>query len=149
VAAREFSAGGVVVRKAEADRYDVAVIKPGGRNVTALPKGHIDPGETAEVAAQREVQEETGIVARLDSKLGDVKYFFRFRGKGIFKVVSFFLFHAVGGEIDQLPEHTRIEVDRAFWLPLEEATERLTYRGERDMAELALERLSGREPKDA
>jgi len=95
------------------------------------------------------VQEETGIVGKLDSKLGEVKYFFRFKGKTIFKVVPFFLFHAVGGEIDKLPEHTRIEVDRAFWLPLEEAPERLTYRGEKDMADVALRRLSGKEPKEA
>ena len=115
-------------------RLEVAVIRPAGKTVTALPKGHIDPGENAEQAATREVREETGLEARLDQKLGDVKYVYRWRGTTIFKEVAFFLFRYESGVIDQVTEAMRKEVDRAWWLPLDEAPAKLTYPGEREMA---------------
>jgi 8-oxo-dGTP pyrophosphatase MutT (NUDIX family) len=130
---REFSAGGIVIREA-GGLIEVAVIRPAGKSVTALPKGHIDPGENAEQAATREVNEETGLVATLDQKLGDVKYVYRWRGNTIFKEVAFFLFRYQSGEIDQLTVQMRKEVDRAFWISLDEALARLTYPGEREMA---------------
>lgn len=136
-AVREFSAGGIVIREVEG-RVEVAVIKPAGRNVTALPKGHIDRGETSQQAALREVLEETGLTVTVEQKLGDVKYVYRFRGKTIFKVVSFFLFRWHSGEIDQITEAMRKEVDVARWLLLEEAVAQLSYPGEREMATKAL-----------
>jgi 8-oxo-dGTP pyrophosphatase MutT (NUDIX family) len=132
----------VVVRERDG-RYEVAVIKPAGRNVTALPKGHIDPGEAAAQAAQREVLEETGLTARLEAKLGDVKYFFKWQGQSIFKVVSFFLFRFESGEIDALEPKMREEVEVARWLSLDEAPRTLTYRGEKQMAQKAIEALHG------
>jgi len=113
------------------------VIRPAGKSVTALPKGHIDPGETAEQAATREVNEETGLTASLEKKLGDVKYVYRWRGTTIFKEVAFFLFRYQSGQIDVLTEQMRKEVDRAYWISLDEAVSKLTYPGERDMAQRA------------
>ncbi|MBL8923825.1 MAG: NUDIX domain-containing protein [Myxococcaceae bacterium] len=123
----------MVVREREGV-VEIAVIRPAGKTVTALPKGHIDPGENAEQAATREVHEETGLEATLDRKLGDVKYVYRWRGTTIFKEVAFFLFRYRAGEIDVLTAQMRKEVDRAFWLGLDEALTKLTYPGERDMA---------------
>ncbi|MBM4780234.1 MAG: NUDIX hydrolase [Archangiaceae bacterium] len=133
---REFSSGGIVIRERNGV-VEVAVIRPAGKTVTALPKGHIDPGENAEQAATREVNEETGLTATLEQKLGDVKYVYRWRGNTIFKEVEFFLFRYVSGEIDVLTEQMRKEVDRAYWIPLDEALTKLTYPGERDMANRA------------
>jgi 8-oxo-dGTP pyrophosphatase MutT (NUDIX family) len=145
---REFSAGGVVVREFDG-RFEVAVIRPAGKTVTALPKGHIDPGENAEQAATREVNEETGLEARLVQKLGDVKYVYRWRGTTIFKEVAFFLFRYEAGVIDQVTDAMRKEVDRAWWLALDEAPGRLTYPGERDMAAKARALLSPKPPPES
>ena len=145
VATNEYSAGGVVVRPAQGAQkaWELAVITPRGRaRVTALPKGHLDRGESALEAATREVREETGLQVELIQKLGDVKYVYRFRGKTIFKVVSFFLFRSTGGQIDELTAQMRGEVDRAHWIGLLAAKGALSYPGEREMAAQALEILS-------
>jgi len=138
---REFSAGGVLVR-AIRGRPHLAAIRPGGRDrVWALPKGHIDAGETAAETAVREVREETGVEGRLLDKLGDVRYVYTWQGERIFKVVSFFLLQAGRGRIGAIDESMRIEVAEARWLPLVDAPRLLTYGGEREMAAKALKRL--------
>ena len=139
---REFSAGGVLVRRLQG-RWMVAAIRPRrhGAAVWALPKGHIDPGESAEVTALREVGEETGAHGRSLGKLGDIRYVFTWEGERIFKVVSFFLVRYQGGRLGDLPEAFRHEVGEVRWLPLGEAPRLLTYGGEREMARKALIRL--------
>ncbi len=118
----------------------VAAIRPGGRDrIWALPKGRIDPGESAAETAVREVREETGVEGRLVEKLGDVRYVYTAswqgaQGERIFKVVSFFLLRAGRGRIGDIDEAMRIEVAEARWLPLEEAPRLLAYGGEREMA---------------
>jgi 8-oxo-dGTP pyrophosphatase MutT (NUDIX family) len=146
----------------------VAVIRPRGKpdGVWALPKGQIDEGESPAETAQREVREETGVSGRLVEKLGDVRYVYAWPagaararssdrassasqttlpapGERVFKVVSFFLLRAGRGRIGEIEERMRIEVAEARWLPLEEAPRRLAYRGEREMAAKAWERMQG------
>jgi 8-oxo-dGTP pyrophosphatase MutT (NUDIX family) len=136
---REFSAGGVLVRRLRGE-WVVAAIRPGGRpeGIWALPKGRIDDGESGEATALREVAEETGAHGRSLGKLGDVRYWFNWEGERIFKVVSFFLVRYQGGRIDDLPAEHRHEVAEARWLPLGEAPQLLTYGGEKEMAEKAI-----------
>ncbi len=141
---REFSAGGVVVRRMRG-RWWLATVRPrrdpGRPQVWALPKGLIDDGERGVETAVREVFEETGLQARVERKLGDVRYVYTWDGERIFKVVSFFLLRAVGGRIGKLSPGMEIEVSEVRWIPLESAPTVLEYGGEREMARKALEAL--------
>ena len=139
---REFSAGGVLVRRMRG-RWYVAAIRPGGKppGVWALPKGGIGPGEDPGATAVREVEEETGARGRLDRKLGDVRYVYTWDGERIFKVVSFFLVRWRGGRLGDIAPEFAIEVAEARWLLLDDAPRLLAYRGERDMAGEAIAEL--------
>jgi 8-oxo-dGTP pyrophosphatase MutT (NUDIX family) len=141
---REFSAGGVLVRRLRG-RWWVAAIRPNGKpeGVWALPKGLIDAGEKGPETALREVAEETGLTGRLEGKLGDVRYVYTRRGERVFKVVSFFLLRWRSGRIGELPAGMEAEVAEARWLPLDEAPRLLAYGGERDMAKRAIVELDG------
>ena len=136
---REFSAGGVVVRERDGG-WDCVVIVPSrrsasGKALLTLPKGHPDGDETAELAALREVREETGVEARVDRELGDVRYWYQRDGRRIAKRVQFFLLRWEAGD----PEiHEDFEVDLARWIDLAQAAIELSHRGERDMAARAL-----------
>jgi 8-oxo-dGTP pyrophosphatase MutT (NUDIX family) len=135
--AREFSAGGVVVRDGE-----VVVIVPtrraaDGSRVLALPKGHVDPGETPIEAAVREVREETGIVAEPVCELGESRYWYRRDGRTIGKSVAFFLCDFIEGDTADHDD----EVEEVRWIGLEQAHTALTHAAEREMVELALARL--------
>lgn len=134
---REFSAGGVVVRRFRGRPFLAAVRLKGG-HVLALPKGHIDEGETSEQAAQREVREEAGVEAELVEKLGPVRYWYVRDGQRVLKVVTFFLFRYRSGSVADHDD----EVEGAEWVPLEDAPRLLSYKGEREMAAAALSRLS-------
>jgi 8-oxo-dGTP pyrophosphatase MutT (NUDIX family) len=143
---REFSAGGVLVRRLRGD-WMVAVIRPAGRphGLWALPKGRIDDGESGEATALREVAEETGVRGRSLGKLGDIRYWFNWEGERVFKVVSFFLIRYESGKLGEIAEAFRHEVEEVRWLPLDEAPQTLAYHGERRMAEKALAVLAGEE----
>jgi 8-oxo-dGTP pyrophosphatase MutT (NUDIX family) len=146
---REFSAGVVLVRPMRG-RWWFAAVRPQGKpeGTWALPKGLVDRGEAPAETALREGYEETGVPGRLDAKLGDVRYVYTWKGERVFKVVSFFLARARRGRIGELPPGMEVEVAEARWLPLAEAASLLAYRGERDMAGKALERL-GAGPHEA
>ena len=139
---REFSAGGVLIRRLRG-AWVMAAIRPAGKEpgVWALPKGLIDDGEPPEETALREVAEETGVEGRLVEKLGDVRYVYTWRGERVFKVVSFYLVRYSRGRLGDLPSATAHEVAEARWLPLDEAAKLLAYKGEREMAERALASL--------
>jgi 8-oxo-dGTP pyrophosphatase MutT (NUDIX family) len=128
------SAGGVLVRDGR-----VAAIVPvrraaGGRRVLALPKGHVDPGETPAEAALREVREETGMTGELIEQLGEVRYWYQRAGRKIPKLVTFFLFeYRSGSDADH-----DAEVEEVRWLRLEDAVRELSYKGERAMVQRAL-----------
>ncbi len=126
---REVSAGGVVLRG-----DDVLVIVPtrraaDGNAVLALPKGHVDPGETPAQAAAREVREEGGVDAELVAELGDVRYVYMRDGRRVLKRVTYFAFRYRGGDVADHDD----EVEEARWMPADEAARVLSYQGDREM----------------
>ena len=148
--ARELSAGGVVVRGESAleDEQVVVIVPtrraPDGSRVLALPKGHVDPGETDLEAAEREVREETGLVAEPVHELGEARYWYRRDGRTIAKSVSFYLFRYVEGDTDDHDD----EVEEARWIGLAEAQTALTHTGEREMVTRAVTYLEQDASKD-
>jgi 8-oxo-dGTP pyrophosphatase MutT (NUDIX family) len=160
---REISAGGVVLRQISGV-WHVALIEPRkdepqiespnpesskkprtrSRAVLTLPKGLVDAGEKPQAAAVREVLEETGVVAEPVTKLSDNKYVYVRAwgdGKRVFKIVSFYLMRYLSGEIDNLASDMRIEVKRALWVPLADATSQLAYSNERKVLRQAQDYL--------
>jgi 8-oxo-dGTP pyrophosphatase MutT (NUDIX family) len=148
--AREISAGGVVVRGEPTleDEQVVVIVPtrraPDGSRVLGLPKGHVDPGETELQAAEREVREETGIVAEPLHELGEARYWYRRDGRTIAKSVFFYLFRYVEGDTDDHDD----EVEEARWIGLREAQTALTHTGEREMVVRALTYLEQGASKD-
>jgi ADP-ribose pyrophosphatase YjhB (NUDIX family) len=135
---RQVSAGGVVVRSKGA-LIELCLIRPIGRTVWALPKGWVEPGETHEMAAVREIREETGIDGDVEADLDTIEYWFYSRGDQarVHKIVHFFLVRALGGDTSR-HDH---EVAEAAWFDAEGALDRMTYPNERQVVRKALELL--------
>ena len=134
----------VAVLVVDGDKFLLCRRKPetleGGK--WCLPCGYVEFHEDYLTASRREVREETGVEATPVEKLGDVRYVYTWAGERVFKVVSFFLFRYRAGRLGDIPPEHAHEVAETRWLPLEDAPELLAYKGEREMAAKALERLS-------
>lgn len=157
---REISAGGVVVRKTRGDWWMAAIELPSAslasapvppvragkpKTVFCLPKGLVDPGEKPLQAALREVREETGLITIPITKLADIKYVYTRTwsdGERVFKIVSFYLLRYQSGRINDIAPEMRVEVARARWLRLDEASMLLSYKGEKDVSRRAREYLA-------
>ena len=123
----EICAGGVVIK----DHKVVSLRRKNG--VWLMPKGHVDPGETLEEAAVREVWEETGLEARIGAPLGETEYGFSEDGVWHQKKVFWFYMEAIGGELR--PEAEMFTETRL--LSLGELTT-LTFPADRQLAAKAL-----------
>jgi ADP-ribose pyrophosphatase YjhB (NUDIX family) len=131
----EFSAGGLVVdlggeipRGALIGRTDRQ-----GRLLWSLPKGHIEAGETAEQAAVREVEEETGIAGEIVAELGTIDFWFVADGRRIHKTVRHYLLRRIGGELSDAD----VEVSEVRWVPLPQIRGQLAYPDERGLVDTA------------
>jgi 8-oxo-dGTP pyrophosphatase MutT (NUDIX family) len=135
---REFSAGGVLVRRLKG-RWWLAAIRPNGKpeGTWALPKGLIDSGESGAETAVREVAEETGILGRVLMPLGTIDYWFVADDRRVHKTVHHFLLEAVGGELSD----EDVEVTEVAWVPLGELDAQLAYVDERRLVRRAAELL--------
>jgi 8-oxo-dGTP pyrophosphatase MutT (NUDIX family) len=135
----EVSAGGVVYRTGD-DGYEICLAARRTRRgelAWGLPKGAVEPDETPEQAALREVLEESGLVAEIEHDLGTIRYFYVWDGVRVRKQVRFFLMRATGGDVANHDE----EMEEVRWFPARRAVKRAAYRGERDVLERAVELL--------
>lgn len=110
--------------------------------IWSLPKGHVEPSETIEAAAVREVLEETAIRGDIIEKLSDIRYWFYSTKVKHSKVVHFFLMRYVDGS----PTPQISEVDEAVWVPMEEMSSVLTHLNERRLVGLAQRIVDERSP---
>jgi len=133
----QVSAGGVVVRQRANQPAEVVLIAVGPQQRWQLPKGLIDPGETPEAAATREVREETGIEGQLVAPLETVEYWYVATRQGTrtryHKYVHFFLFNYVAGDV----ANHDAEVNEARWVTFAEALNLLAFASERRVVEQA------------
>ena len=104
-----------------------------GRLLWSLPKGHIEVGETPEMAAIREIQEETGILGEVLAPLGTIDFWFVAEDRRVHKTVHHFLLRAVGGELSDLD----VEVTEVAWVPLDQLESKLAYADERRLIRVA------------
>jgi 8-oxo-dGTP diphosphatase len=122
---RSEAAGGVVVRDGE-----VAVVHRPRYDDWSLPKGKLDPGESFEQAALREVEEETGLRCRLGRELPSVEYEVRGRPK----FVRYWLMEVVSDPGFEPND----EVDQLRWLTPTEAAATLSYERDRSVVAAAV-----------
>ncbi|TLS50326.1 NUDIX domain-containing protein [Paenibacillus antri] len=95
---KEISAGGVVYRKIGGKLQIQLIQDRYGR--TSLPKGKMEPGETVEQTALREILEETGIRGDIRGPLALIQYQYKHPEKGMIdKEVHYYLVEASGGEL--------------------------------------------------
>ncbi len=128
----QVSAGGVVFRMQDTSA-EIAIVRIVPELRWQLPKGIIDPGETIEEAALREVREESGIDADIISTIDTIEYWFvADRGRErvrYHKFVHFFLMSFRAGDV---ADHDH-EVDEARWVDIETAVSMLEFKSERDV----------------
>jgi 8-oxo-dGTP diphosphatase len=126
------AAGGIVHRRRSDGTVEVLVIHRPEYEDWTLPKGKLDPGETAEQAAVREVEEETGVKATLGAHAGSNEYFDR---HGRSKRVDYWLMDPV-----EVPDvfTPNSEVDEIRWLLVEDLRNELTHEHDAEIVEDAL-----------
>ncbi|HEY8301671.1 MAG TPA: NUDIX hydrolase [Jatrophihabitans sp.] len=131
----EFSAGGLVLDLAGEIPRGALIARTDrhGRLLWSLPKGHIEAGETAEQAAVREVEEETGIAGTILGELGTIDFWFVAEGRRIHKTVQHYLMRAIGGELSDAD----VEVTEVAWVPFPDIAGQLAYPDERGLLDAA------------
>ncbi|HKP69973.1 MAG TPA: NUDIX hydrolase [Pyrinomonadaceae bacterium] len=133
----QVSAGGVVYRLIDGT-VQIAIVKISDELRWHLPKGLIDPGETKEQAALREVREESGIDGEIVGLIETIDYWFYAAYSGerrrYHKFVHFYLMHFVGGDVG---DHDH-EVVESRWVPVDAAIEMLYFKTERDVVTKAV-----------
>jgi 8-oxo-dGTP pyrophosphatase MutT (NUDIX family) len=131
----EWSAGGIVLRRTSAGQIEVLLIQHSMHKGWSFPKGWVEPGETPQQAAVREVEEESGARAEIIADLPPTRYFFVNRDKQrVAKTVTWYLMRFTG-DGDQTHAY---EVSDVAWLPLEAVHARLSYKNDKELFSMAL-----------
>jgi 8-oxo-dGTP diphosphatase len=137
----QISAGGVAFRWGDS-QPEIAIVSVKPKLRWQLPKGIVDPGESPQVTALREVREESGVETELIKLIETIEYWYRSvkYGKPIryHKFVHFYLLEYKSGDV---ANHDH-EVEESRWVRLDEALKMLDFKSERDVVEKAREMIS-------
>ena len=134
---RKVAAGGVVIRQHKDTKQAILVLQSNHKG-WCFPKGHIEPGESLEETALREVEEETGIKGRIIVPLPETSYrFISSKGNKIDKTVYWYLmrYHKKG-----VQTHAH-EIDEVKWIPLEKIEKLLDFKEDRVLFNNALKAI--------
>ena len=134
----QVSAGGVAFRWQDSvPEIAIVIVSMKPKLRWQLPKGIVDPGETPEITAVREVREEAGIETKLLELIESIEYWYRSTKYGkpvrFHKYVHFYLFEHVSGDVSN-HDH---EVEESRWVSFEEAADMLAFKSEREVLEKA------------
>ena len=150
----EKSAGAVVFRKEGKNIFYLLLHYPSGsrtanprsrvnslrgKDYWDFPKGHIEKGEKEIETVKREVKEETGLedIKFVEGFKEWIKYFFKLKGKNIFKIVTFYLVETKNKNVKISSEHIGYK-----WLPYEEALEQLLFKNAKEILKKANDYLT-------
>jgi 8-oxo-dGTP diphosphatase len=135
----QLSSGGIIFRR-RAGKVEIALIAVKGGSAWCLPKGLVDKGENPEETALREVREETGLTGRILGKIGSISYWYFIKEENAKckKTVDFYLMEYEKGDTR---DHD-FEVDEAAWFPIEDAVEKASYKGDREIIRKAGEMIA-------
>lgn len=138
----QVSAGGVAYRWQDS-LPELAIVSMKPKLRWQLPKGIVDPGESPQITAVREVREEAGIETDLISLIETIEYWYRSTRYGkpvrFHKFVHFYLLEYRRGDVS---DHDH-EVEEARWVRFEEAIEMLAFKSEREVVEKARGMIEG------
>jgi len=130
----QVSSGGVIFR-VNNGVTEIALVAVKGGNVWCLPKGLVDRGEKPEETAVREVNEETGLKGKIKDRIGEISYWYYIKGENARcrKTVHFYLMEYMAGNTK---DHDA-EVDDAAWFPINDALNKVSYKGDKEIIEKA------------
>lgn len=139
-AVREYTAGGMVFRRAAAGKIDILMIQDRKGRWT-IPKGHVEEGETFEQTAVREIGEETGLTKLvIRDKLDKIFFFYRREGLLIYMTTHIFLIEALGDTNALVAEDSEGIVD-VKWFEKDEALQQIEYKDTEKLFMLGLKKL--------
>lgn len=141
----QISAGGVAFRWRDS-QPEIAIVSVKPKLRWQLPKGIVDPGESPQVTAVREVREEAGVETELVKLIETIEYWYRSvkYGKPVryHKFVHFYLLEYKNGDVE---DHDH-EVEESRWVSFDVAMEMLDFKSERDVVEKAREMIEQMTP---
>jgi len=123
---REPTAGGVIFRHSAKDPkiIEILLIQDSKQRWT-IPKGHIEEGETARQAAEREIREETGLVhMKVLDWLGRINFRYRRNSSLVLMTTEIFLVKAEGQSGSVKKEKWMASL---AWLPAPAALDKIEY----------------------
>ncbi len=121
---KEPTAGGVVWRRNTSGLVEILLIQD-AKDRWTIPKGHIEEGETAKEAAEREIGEETGLKeVKMGPWLGKINFRYRRQQSLVLMTTEIFLVEAKGDTNDITPEEWMRGIK---WLPANDALDKIEY----------------------